>query len=124
MIKEKSNNKNKNLYKQTFNEDIIKRQDSYKQKNHEFGINFDKIDLNNRISLSSSSDEPKGAGQVRESSVSLYTYSSGNDHIKVEDFMVLQVLGRGNFSKVHLVYLPEQDRFYAIKVMRKDILIE
>lgn len=44
--------------------------------------------------------------------------------ISFEDFTFIMVLGRGSFGKVFLVELTENKKLYAIKSMRKDILLE
>jgi serum/glucocorticoid-regulated kinase 2 len=42
----------------------------------------------------------------------------------LEDFQLLNVIGRGNFGKVYLVYLPQKDQYYAMKSIRKDIVLD
>lgn len=42
----------------------------------------------------------------------------------LEDFKILLVLGKGTFGKVFLAELKGNKKLYAIKVIRKDILIE
>lgn len=44
--------------------------------------------------------------------------------VKMEDFKLLLVLGRGAFGKVFLAELGQNKELYAIKSIRKDILIE
>lgn len=44
--------------------------------------------------------------------------------VEFTDFDLLMVLGRGAFGKVFLAKLPLNDQLYAIKAIRKDILIE
>lgn len=42
----------------------------------------------------------------------------------LEDFKMLVVLGKGTFGKVFLAEFSQNKKLYAIKVIRKDILIE
>ena len=44
--------------------------------------------------------------------------------VKLEDFKLLIVLGRGTFGKVYLAELRQNKLLYAIKSIRKDVLIE
>jgi serum/glucocorticoid-regulated kinase 2 len=36
----------------------------------------------------------------------------------------VSVIGRGNFGKVYLVYLPSKKEYYAMKSIRKDIVLD
>jgi serine/threonine protein kinase len=47
-----------------------------------------------------------------------------NQIIKFEDFKMLMILGRGAFGKVFLAKLRSNGKLYAVKSIRKDILIE
>ena len=42
----------------------------------------------------------------------------------MEDFEIVCQLGKGTFGKVYLSTLPGTDQQYAIKAIRKDVLIE
>lgn len=44
--------------------------------------------------------------------------------LTLEDFKILSVLGKGTFGKVYLTELAEENKLYAIKAIRKDVLIE
>ena len=50
--------------------------------------------------------------------------STTKKEITLDDFNFIMVLGRGSFGKVFLTELRENKKLYAIKSMRKDILIE
>ena len=41
----------------------------------------------------------------------------------IEDFEQMRVIGRGGFSKVTLARKKDTGRLYAIKILRKDQLI-
>jgi serine/threonine protein kinase len=44
--------------------------------------------------------------------------------VQYNDFKLLMLLGRGTFGKVFLAELTKQGKLYAIKAIRKDVLIE
>lgn len=46
------------------------------------------------------------------------------DKVELSDFKILMVLGRGAFGKVFLGELKLNKQLYAIKSIRKDVLIE
>jgi len=63
--------------------------------------------------------------QNGEQSVRLYTRSSEKDKITfLEDFQCIHQIGRGAFGKVYLIYLKNQNRYFAMKSMRKDLIID
>jgi len=45
-------------------------------------------------------------------------------NVKYEDFKLICLLGRGTFGKVFLAELKATGLQYAIKAIRKDVLIE
>lgn len=45
-------------------------------------------------------------------------------NVKLEDFKLITVLGRGTFGKVYLAELSQNKKLYAIKSIRKDVLLE
>jgi serum/glucocorticoid-regulated kinase 2 len=57
-------------------------------------------------------------------SSTLYTRRDDIKEVHLEDFLVLKVLGRGSFGKVCLVeYIPTKE-IYAMKSLKKDVLID
>ena len=44
--------------------------------------------------------------------------------LKLEDFEIISQLGRGTFGRVYLAKLSTNGQLYAIKAIRKDVLIE
>ena len=46
------------------------------------------------------------------------------DKVKLVDFEIKSQLGRGTFGKVYLAELASNQKMYAIKAIRKDVLIE
>ena len=48
-----------------------------------------------------------------------------NADVKLEDFVLKLMLGRGTFGKVFLAELPSSNnKLYAIKAIRKDVLLD
>ena len=46
------------------------------------------------------------------------------DTASFDDFEMINILGRGTFGKVYLVYCKKTDKYYAMKCIRKDIIIK
>lgn len=44
--------------------------------------------------------------------------------VNLEDFDIQMQLGQGTFGRVYLAILPQTGKKYAIKAIRKDVLIE
>lgn len=59
-----------------------------------------------------------------ERSRSLYCRSSECELVNLEDFQLVSILGKGSFGKVYLVYLPSNGAYYAMKSIRKDIVLD
>ena len=54
----------------------------------------------------------------------LFSRSSERDKLKLEEFQLISVVGRGTFGKVYLAYLPANQKYYALKSIRKDMILQ
>lgn len=62
--------------------------------------------------------------QSGERSQSIYCRSSDCEKAELDDFELIKVIGQGSFGKVYLVYLPLNQQYYAMKSIRKDIVLD
>ncbi len=55
---------------------------------------------------------------------SLYQKNKTEKSVMLDEFKILKVLGRGSFGRVYLAEMISNGRLYAIKELRKDVLID
>jgi serine/threonine protein kinase len=59
----------------------------------------------------------------REASQTLYA-RAGDKKVGLQDFLIKKVIGRGSFGKVFLVEKKGSKQVYAMKSLRKDVIID
>lgn len=64
------------------------------------------------------------SARQRSGSILLYSNKEAKQEYKFEDFKTLKVLGKGTFGKVLLVQNTINQRFYGMKCIRKDVVLE
>ena len=57
-------------------------------------------------------------------SVLVFSHKQEEEKVTLKDFEVMGVIGRGTFGKVFLAKLKTTEVLYAIKSLRKDVLVE
>lgn len=51
-------------------------------------------------------------------------FNKDKQAVKLSDFVILKMVGKGTFGKVFLVQNPNTSKIYAMKCIRKDIIID
>ncbi|KAH7725463.1 calcium-independent protein kinase C-like isoform 2 [Aphelenchoides avenae] len=81
------------------------------------GNRFKKLFTNQSASADMSTDSD-------ESSNKTWTPGDGPKKFKLQNFTLHKVLGKGSFGKVLLVELKGRSQFYAMKCLKKDVILE
>ena len=83
-----------------------------------------KIKKNNSIDLvNNGSGNPKETKEKKEAGT-IFSAHKDIKKVTLNDFKILKVIGRGTFGKVCLVQYKLTKKYYAMKIMRKNVILE
>ena len=77
----------------------------------------------NDMSIEDTDDDTDQDFDIRNS-VLVFSHKQEEEKVTLKDFEVMGVIGRGTFGKVFLAKLKTTETLYAIKSLRKDVLVE
>ena len=80
--------------------------------------------LNTGINKKSETDNNDKIIKPKFETKTIYSIHKSVKNVKLEDFKILKVIDRGSFGKVSLVEYLSTHETYAMKSLKKDILIE
>ncbi len=83
---------------------------------------FSRMPIQNQVKFGNYINETKGLAST--SNIIKIANDSQNNDVKLEDFQILSVVGRGSFGKVCLVEYKNTGKLYAMKSIKKDVLID
>ena len=69
-------------------------------------------------------NEQKRKTELRKNTKTLYSSKKDVPDMSIDDFELLKLLGKGAFGKVFLVQKKDDEKMYAIKVLKKTSIIE
>jgi len=79
--------------------------------------------ISSKTSVSSEFPDDIHNGKFREASKTLYA-KAGDTKVELKDFEIKKVIGRGSFGKVFLVQKIDSGEVFAMKSLRKDVIID
>jgi serum/glucocorticoid-regulated kinase 2 len=84
--------------------------------------------INKNISEISDGNKKINVGQIggndKKRSNTIFSKHQTIKNVSLEDFQIMKILGRGSFGKVSLVQYKQTGEYYAMKSLKKDVLLD
>lgn len=112
----------------------LRQEDIYSPKTGADGEAFGQKGKSGSVTSSTDSSQFSSGGEqfgedydpkngFRDSSRTLYA-KKGDSKVALQDFIIKKVIGRGSFGKVFLVEKKDSKEVYAMKSLRKDVILD
>lgn len=68
--------------------------------------------------------EPTARASMKQGGALIFQRKKEGYSVKLQDFVIMKMIGKGTFGKVYLVQNMHTRNIYAMKCIRKDIVID
>ena len=102
-----------------------KKENTYSKMDEKFVIDTDAF-IKENMKLISKGDKSGGmsAEEKKKRSNTIFSKHKNIEVVCLDDFQIMKVLGRGSFGKVCLVQYKPTKEYYAMKSLKKDVLLD
>ncbi|XP_048864021.1 protein kinase C epsilon type isoform X3 [Brienomyrus brachyistius] len=91
----------------------------------DLGVTPDKISNRNSVALDGLAIQRSCTGQTSiQTDLQAFAPVKQTKRMNLDDFIFIKVLGKGSFGKVMLAELKGTDEVYAVKVLKKDVILQ
>ena len=99
-----------------------KKDNSYSKMDPKFLI--DTADFINQVTKELMGSNENKSKEERKRKNTIFSRHQTIKTVELDDFQIMKVLGRGSFGKVCLVQYKPTKEFYAMKSLKKDVLLD
>ena len=114
------------LDEEVYGPDYVQTESSKSEETETSKFDNDLKDVQGRFGDTNieSTDDDSDQDLDTRSSVLVFSHKQEDEKVTLKDFEIMGVIGRGTFGKVFLGKLKTNEVLYAIKSLRKDVLVE
>jgi len=87
-------------------------------------VKLSKLPVNHKLSHDDEGFEDEEMADTSIKSVTVFSKMDDEEMVRFADFKVVNPVGKGTFGKVYLVRCQKDGNFYAMKSIRKDLIID
>ena len=123
-----NNENNNNLSNNIINDNNLDNNNSNSNNSNSISMNSDDSNIKNSsqkmITLNFVNNLKSSNKKEKNEKGTIFSKDKDIKKVSLSDFKILKVLGRGTFGKVCLVQYKVNKKYYAMKIMKKNIILE